>query len=102
VSLSSLALVQVDDTTHTRERCTNLVSKGIGRATAVLFAARGCERICIADVNQSGLEETKRLVAAESPSVKILVALTGQSDQASLRKVFDLTRPCRCDFRGLC
>ncbi|EXJ77937.1 hypothetical protein A1O3_09096 [Capronia epimyces CBS 606.96] len=38
-------------------------ASGIGRATSLLFAAEGCQRIVISDINEAGLEETKALIA---------------------------------------
>jgi len=43
---------------------------GIGRATSVLLAEKGC-RVAIADVNEAGLEETARLVREKGGSVSV-------------------------------
>lgn len=40
-------------------------ASGIGRATAVMLAARGAAAIALVDVNEAGLAETARLVGAE-------------------------------------
>src|SRR3546814_11485760 len=37
---------------------------GIGRATAVMLAARGAAEVALVDVNEAGLVETARLVEA--------------------------------------
>jgi len=43
---------------------------GIGRATSVLLAKRGC-RLAVADVNPQGLEETAGLIRAHGGSVSV-------------------------------
>lgn len=40
-------------------------ASGIGRATAAMLAARGAAQIALVDVNEAGLAETARLVAAQ-------------------------------------
>ena len=44
---------------------------GIGRATAVLLAARGAVKIALVDVKEAGLAETARLVEAEGSSASV-------------------------------
>ncbi|KAF5004439.1 hypothetical protein FDECE_9077 [Fusarium decemcellulare] len=44
---------------------------GIGRATALLFAKEGCNRIAIADINQSALDELKDLIQSRHPHAKV-------------------------------
>ncbi|KAJ5176914.1 uncharacterized protein N7482_002791 [Penicillium canariense] len=46
---------------------------GIGAAVARAFAAAGCERIAITDLNEVTLEQTKQAVAAAHPNVRLLV-----------------------------
>ncbi|CAI7675431.1 unnamed protein product [Penicillium pancosmium] len=45
---------------------------GIGAAVARAFAAAGCERIAITDVNPSTLEQTRLAVASTHPKVQLL------------------------------
>ncbi|KAJ3549759.1 hypothetical protein NM208_g342 [Fusarium decemcellulare] len=44
---------------------------GIGRATALLFAKEGCNRIAIADINQSAIDELKDLIQSRHPHAKV-------------------------------
>ncbi|KAJ5381335.1 uncharacterized protein N7496_003763 [Penicillium cataractarum] len=46
---------------------------GIGAAVAKAFAAAGCERIAITDLNETTLEQTKNAVAAAHPHTQLLV-----------------------------
>ncbi|KAJ5099732.1 Short-chain dehydrogenase/reductase SDR [Penicillium argentinense] len=46
-------------------------SVGIGAAVARAFAAAGCEKIAITDVNPSTLEQTRQSVAADHPKVQL-------------------------------
>jgi len=52
---------------------------GIGRATSVLLAEKGC-RLAIADVNQAGLDETAQLIRGKGASVS--AHLVDVSDRA--------------------
>lgn len=45
-------------------------ASGIGRAAAVMLAARGATDIALVDVNEAGLAETARLVAAHGATAK--------------------------------
>ena len=45
---------------------------GIGRATSVLLAERGC-RLAISDIDRAGLEETKRLIEQTGAKVSVHV-----------------------------
>ncbi|KAJ5461394.1 uncharacterized protein N7458_002946 [Penicillium daleae] len=46
---------------------------GIGAAVAKAFAAAGCERIAITDLNETTLEQTKNAVVAAYPHTQLLV-----------------------------
>ncbi|KAJ5191647.1 Short-chain dehydrogenase/reductase SDR [Penicillium cinerascens] len=46
---------------------------GIGAAVVKAFAAAGCERIAITDVNESSLEQTRAAVAAAYPTACLFV-----------------------------
>ena len=48
-------------------------TKGIGAAVARAFAAAGCERIAITDLNDNTLEQTRREVTAAYPKARLLV-----------------------------
>ncbi|OOQ89773.1 oxidoreductase, short-chain dehydrogenase/reductase family [Penicillium brasilianum] len=45
---------------------------GIGAAVAKAFAAAGCERIAITDLNETTLEQTRNAVAVAHPSTRLL------------------------------
>jgi len=53
------------------------MATGIGRATARLFAAQGCRRICLADVNEDGLNKTQELIAAQHHNAATIIVPTG-------------------------
>src|SRR6516165_942044 len=44
---------------------------GQGQAGAILFAREGAN-LALCDINDAGLDETARLVAAESPGVEVI------------------------------
>ncbi|KAK5167129.1 uncharacterized protein LTR77_007859 [Saxophila tyrrhenica] len=48
-------------------------ASGIGRATAISFAREGCRKIAIADQNETGLEETSKLLqeAASNETIDV-------------------------------
>jgi NAD(P)-dependent dehydrogenase (short-subunit alcohol dehydrogenase family) len=46
-------------------------ASGIGRETAIAFAQDGCTKLALGDVNQTGLEETKKLILEFSRNAKI-------------------------------
>lgn len=47
---------------------------GIGRQTAISFAAEGCTKVAIADRDPIALEETKAAIQNASPTTDVLVA----------------------------
>jgi short-subunit dehydrogenase len=59
---------------------------GIGRATSLLLAQRGC-RLALADVNQAGLEETQRAIAETGRSVTSHVV--DVADRARMERFVD-------------
>jgi NAD(P)-dependent dehydrogenase (short-subunit alcohol dehydrogenase family) len=54
---------------------------GIGRALAIEFAAQGCE-VAISDVNEAGLEETRKLAAGKG--VKVTARKLDVADRAAM------------------
>ena len=50
-----------------------LYMTGIGAAVARAFAAAGCEKIAITDLNDTTLEQTKKAIAASHPNVQLLL-----------------------------
>lgn len=61
---------------------------GIGRATALAFAARG-GAVTIADLNEAGLEEVQQQITNEGG--KVLVVKTDVADVAACQNMVDLT-----------
>ncbi|KIM94680.1 hypothetical protein OIDMADRAFT_45623 [Oidiodendron maius Zn] len=59
-------------------------ASGIGRATAKLFAARGCKKVIISDLNLEGMEQVKSAIEQEHKDVNVLVVLTNVRDEASV------------------
>jgi NAD(P)-dependent dehydrogenase (short-subunit alcohol dehydrogenase family) len=59
-------------------------ASGIGRATAKLFAARGCKKIVISDMNPEGLEQVKAAIQKEHEDVTLLAVVTNVRDEASV------------------
>ena len=59
-------------------------ASGIGRATAKLFAARGCKKLIISDVNLEGMEQVKSAIEQEHKDVNVLVVVTNVRDEASV------------------
>jgi len=66
-------------------------ASGIGRETAKLYAKEGCKRLTIADLNEAGLEETKRLIEAENPDADVRIAVCNVTDEASVQSMVDGT-----------
>jgi NAD(P)-dependent dehydrogenase (short-subunit alcohol dehydrogenase family) len=58
--------------------------KGIGKATAILYAKEGCRKIVIADVNTELLQVTKAEIEKMYPEVTIKAALLDVRSQASV------------------
>jgi NAD(P)-dependent dehydrogenase (short-subunit alcohol dehydrogenase family) len=59
---------------------------GIGRATAVALAAKGAERVILADVDEGGLAETAKLV--EKNGAQAVVVPTDVTNLDSIRNLF--------------
>jgi NADP-dependent 3-hydroxy acid dehydrogenase YdfG len=55
-----------------------LTRKGIGQATATMFAAEGCRKIVIADVNESGLQTAKQKIETDFQGVEVLDVIVGK------------------------
>ncbi|OQV04951.1 hypothetical protein CLAIMM_09761 [Cladophialophora immunda] len=62
-------------------------ASGIGRATAILFAARGCQRIVLTDKNLDGLHETQTMIRQRYQSVSALVVQTDVRDERSVQEL---------------
>jgi len=60
---------------------------GIGRATAVMFAKKGAARIVLVDIDESGLQESARLVHAAG--AEAVVKIVDVTDSAALEALFD-------------
>lgn len=52
---------------------------GIGRATALLFAKEGCNRIAIADLNKSSVNELRDEISSQHQGVEVLSLHVGSS-----------------------
>lgn len=63
-------------------------ASGIGRATSILFAVEGCQKIVIADINRHGLDETKKLLEERNPSVECLAVEFNLRDELSVQSLF--------------
>ncbi|OJJ99693.1 hypothetical protein ASPACDRAFT_119325 [Aspergillus aculeatus ATCC 16872] len=55
---------------------------GIGAAVAKSFAAAGCARIAITDLNPSSLNDTQEAILATSPNVRLLAQAGDISDES--------------------
>lgn len=66
-------------------------ASGIGRETAILYAKEGCKSVSIADLNSSGLEETKRMIESQCKEVTVRTAVCDISDEGSVQKMVDGT-----------
>ncbi|EXJ90143.1 hypothetical protein A1O3_03212 [Capronia epimyces CBS 606.96] len=75
-------------------------ASGIGRATALLYAAEGCKRIVIADFNTSLLQETKKEIEQSRPGVDVLAVSVDVRSEASVQKMVDqaIERFARIDY----
>lgn len=61
---------------------------GIARATAIAFARDGCSNLLLGDLNDAGLEETKKLISGDYPSVNIHIGKLDVSDEKSVTDFF--------------
>jgi len=59
-------------------------ASGIGKATALLYAAEGCKKIAIADFNAKTLEETKKEIEEQSPGVSVKAIVVDVRSQESI------------------
>ncbi len=91
IALSSMRLLN-------KAACVTGAGSGIGRETAVLFAKEGARVVCT-DVNQSGVEETVRLIAAATgragDAVAMVVDVTKEAEVAAM------VETCVTKFGGL-
>ena len=68
-----------------------LITTGIGRATAMLYATEGCSRIVIADVDAQLLESTKTEIKARHASVQVVAVTVDVRNQQSVQAMVDET-----------
>ncbi|KAH6668269.1 hypothetical protein B0J14DRAFT_674835 [Halenospora varia] len=59
-------------------------SPGIGRGVALSYAAAGCKRIFLGDVNVSGMEETKRRIESQGSGADVQLCHVDISDGTSV------------------
>ncbi|OCK78502.1 oxidoreductase [Lepidopterella palustris CBS 459.81] len=64
-------------------------ASGIGKATALRFAAEGCKRIAIADVNLALLQKTESEISSTYPEVAVKAILLDVRSQASVQAAVD-------------
>jgi NAD(P)-dependent dehydrogenase (short-subunit alcohol dehydrogenase family) len=62
-------------------------ASGIGRATALLFAARGCKKIVISDLNLNGLEQVKLKIQDEHKDVSVLAVVANMREEESVEEL---------------
>jgi NAD(P)-dependent dehydrogenase (short-subunit alcohol dehydrogenase family) len=62
-------------------------ASGIGRATALLFAARGCRQIVIADVRDEGLQETKASISQLAKDSRVLAVYVDVRKEDSVQSM---------------
>lgn len=60
------------------------VQTGIGRATALLFAKEGCQKIAICDRNETSIQETKDLIKRDHPDVNVKAICFDVSDETAV------------------
>src|SRR5512143_1038622 len=64
--------------------------RGIGRVTALRFAAEGA-KLALADVEQAHLDETARVLDAAAPGVEYVTVRADVSASADVQRIFDAT-----------
>lgn len=64
-------------------------ASGIGRATSILFAVEGCQRIVIADMNFEGLDETVRSIAEANADTQVLTVDVNLRDEESVQRLLE-------------
>ena len=70
-----------------RTDCIDWIHIGIGRAAAILYAKEGCKRITIADLNPSGLEETKTIIESCHKDVTIRTAICDVTSEDAVQSL---------------
>ncbi|KAI9743077.1 MAG: hypothetical protein M1818_003372 [Claussenomyces sp. TS43310] len=66
-------------------------ASGIGRATAILYAKEGCKSISISDLNQAGLDETKKVINENYAGATVRTTVCDISNEDSVQKLIDGT-----------
>uniref|UniRef100_A0A2D3UQS1 Related to dehydrogenase n=1 Tax=Ramularia collo-cygni TaxID=112498 RepID=A0A2D3UQS1_9PEZI len=83
-------------------------ASGIGRGTAFAFAKSGCKRMLVGDVDENGLELTRKTILEDQPDVEVEVALVDISDEDSVQGFIDhcVSKFGRidyaCNIAGIC
>lgn len=66
-------------------------ASGIGKETALLYAKEGCKRITIADLNATGLDETKRIIESKYEGIVVRTTVFNVTDESSVQAMVDGT-----------
>ena len=64
-------------------------ASGIGRATVLAFAAEGCKRLILADINTSGLDSLSSELKSSNANVQVLCLPTDTSKEADVQCMVD-------------
>ncbi|KAJ9637390.1 hypothetical protein H2204_004814 [Knufia peltigerae] len=64
-------------------------ASGIGRGTAVTFAKEGCRRLFLADIDLTGLEETRKQIAEADANTCVEIRQVNIADEASVNHMVD-------------
>ena len=65
------------------------IGKGIGRATALLYARENCNRIVIADINRNSLDEVKTEIESGHKNVRVVAVSLDVRDERSVQSLVD-------------
>jgi NAD(P)-dependent dehydrogenase (short-subunit alcohol dehydrogenase family) len=67
------------------------VASGIGKAISVGFAREGCQKITIADLSTSALEETAKEITSAFPGVEVLSVAVNVAKPDDVKRMLDET-----------
>src|SRR5437879_441727 len=67
------------------------MAKGIGKAISVAFAREGCQKITIADLSTSALEETSKEITSAFPDVEVLPVAVNVAKPEDVTRMLDET-----------
>lgn len=62
---------------------------GIGRGSAVTIAREGCRHLFLADIDLTGLEETKKQAREANPAARVEIERTDISNEESVKHMID-------------